>query len=77
MSLRQRRLGNDKSFWIPGTWGYKREDFDPTYHDGDVEGEIEVEGGLVVDGPIRFRASAKRLASPARTPSEERPQITF
>jgi hypothetical protein len=74
-SLRQRRLGADKSFWIPGAWGYRREDFDPTFHDEDVEGEVFAEGGLVVDGPIRFRASARRLASPARTPSEERPQM--
>lgn len=59
-SLRQRRLGSDKEAWIPGAWGYSRKDFDPTYVDTDVEGDQATEGGLVVDGPIRFRSQAKR-----------------
>lgn len=76
-TLRQRRTGSD-NLWVPATWGYKREDFDSSCHDEDVNGPAEVEGGLVVDGPIRFRASAKKITSPAlsrvstRTPSEER-----
>ena len=74
-SLRQRRLGADKSFWIPGTWGYQRKDFDPTYFDEDVEGVVPTSGGLVEDGPIRFRPTMKRVASPARTPSEERSKL--
>jgi len=59
-SLRQRRMGADKTFWIPGAWGYRREDFDPTFLDEDVEGGRATEGGLVVDGPIRFRAQVKK-----------------
>ena len=59
-NLRQRRLGGDKTIWIPEVWGYRREDFDPTFYDEDVEGQKVTEGGLVVDGPIRFRAQVKR-----------------
>lgn len=77
LSLRQRRMGNDKSFWIPGTWGYRREDFDPTFHDEDVEGQVQTEGGLVVDGPIRFRSGAKKVTTPSRTPSEERSRMDW
>ena len=54
--------------WIPGRWGYRREDFDPSLRDED-DCQDGMEGGLVIDGPIRLRASARKLTSPALTRS--------
>ncbi|ORY34206.1 hypothetical protein BCR39DRAFT_516752 [Naematelia encephala] len=71
-SLRQRRTGTD-DLWIPGTWGYQRRDFDPDFERQDGE----IKGGLVVDGPIIFRAPGIRGASPVvRTPNEERAELS-
>ncbi|RSH81510.1 hypothetical protein EHS25_006867 [Saitozyma podzolica] len=73
-TLRQRRLGRDNDAWLPAKWGYRREDFDPEYESDDEE---MTPGGLVVDGPIRYRAPGiKRVASGIRTPSEERPSMS-
>ena len=60
-TVRRRRLGKGEDLWIPGKWGYKREDFDLSYRD--EEDDLESLGGLVEDGPIRFRAQ-RRVTSP-------------
>ncbi|WVQ80269.1 hypothetical protein IAT38_002374 [Cryptococcus sp. DSM 104549] len=70
-TLRQRRQAGADEFWLPGKWGYKREDFDPTWRQEDEEeGELEVVlggGGVVEDGPIRFRSG--RRITPVVTPA--------
>lgn len=74
-SLRQRRTGETTDFWLPGKWGFRREDFDP---EGLSDEEDTPVTGVVVDGPFRYRAAGVRRAgssrpgTPARTPSEER-----
>jgi hypothetical protein len=74
LSLRQRRLGHDNAVWLPAKWGYRREDFDPEL---DSDDESMTPGGLVVDGPIRYRAPGVKRVASVRTPSEERPMSTF
>ncbi|WWC66640.1 uncharacterized protein I206_100543 [Kwoniella pini CBS 10737] len=81
LTLRQRRMGSNNTqnttmdeFWLPGKWGYKREDFDPTFlSSGEVVDEDEeIEkyvGGIVEDGPIRFRTGVKRVITPLTTPN--------
>lgn len=70
LSLRQRRFGENNAgeLWIPEMWGYKKQDFMP-----DEDGEMP-QGGLVIDGPIRLRASGLRR-TPVTTPSDERKTI--
>ncbi|ORX34746.1 hypothetical protein BD324DRAFT_634803 [Kockovaella imperatae] len=73
-TLHQRRQAKHAELWIPEKWGYKREQFDVTYHqdfDGDSDAE-EPAGGIVEDGPFRYRAPAKRAVNPARTPTLSR-----
>ncbi|OCF59553.1 hypothetical protein L486_02220 [Kwoniella mangroviensis CBS 10435] len=79
LTLRQRRMGNGPAvighddFWLPGKWGYRREDFDPTFGmnvQDDDEDQIEkYVGGVVEDGPIRFRTGVKRVITPLTTPN--------
>ncbi|WWC58217.1 uncharacterized protein I303_100753 [Kwoniella dejecticola CBS 10117] len=80
LTLRQRRMGGQQQsnavdeFWLPGKWGYKREDFDPTFlppgEVADQDEEIEkYVGGIVEDGPIRFRTGVKRVITPLTTPN--------
>ncbi|WWC85895.1 uncharacterized protein L201_000762 [Kwoniella dendrophila CBS 6074] len=81
LTLRQRRLGGQSQtnamdeFWLPGKWGYKREDFDPTFginNIDDVNENKEIEkyvGGIVEDGPIRFRTNVKKVITPLTTPN--------
>ncbi|WVF65982.1 hypothetical protein IAT40_000720 [Kwoniella sp. CBS 6097] len=66
MTLRQRRMGADSDFWLPGKWGYKREDFDPSFlKEGEDEAELErLVGGVVEDGPIRFRMGTRKVTTP-------------
>ncbi|WVQ93617.1 hypothetical protein IAU59_000693 [Kwoniella sp. CBS 9459] len=66
MTLRQRRMGADSDFWLPGKWGYKREDFDPSFlRDGEDEEEPDrLVGGVVEDGPIRFRMGTRKATTP-------------
>ena len=64
-SIVQRRGSKQNNLWTPGYWGYKQEEFDVTYNqdsDGEDEGP-QPQGGLVVDGPFRFRTSARRNGS--------------
>ncbi|WVW81895.1 hypothetical protein I302_103894 [Kwoniella bestiolae CBS 10118] len=75
LTLRQRRMGNKTSmthddFWLPGKWGYRREDFDPTLGEYDDSEQIEkYVGGMVEDGPIRFRTGVRKVVTPLTTPN--------
>ncbi|OCF36331.1 hypothetical protein I316_02206 [Kwoniella heveanensis BCC8398] len=67
LTLRQRRMGAESDFWLPGKWGYKREDFDPTFlKEGEDDGEDfeRSVGGVVEDGPIRFRMGSRKVTTP-------------
>lgn len=49
LTLRQGRMGQDNTVWLPAKWGYRREDFASGY---DSDDEEVTPGGQVVDGPI-------------------------
>ncbi|KAK8845517.1 hypothetical protein IAR55_006232 [Kwoniella newhampshirensis] len=76
LTLRQRRMGQESEFWLPGKWGYKREDFDPTFLKDGEEDEDQIEkevGGVVEDGPIRFRTGVRKvITTPGATPMPAR-----
>ncbi|WWD22471.1 hypothetical protein CI109_106964 [Kwoniella shandongensis] len=75
LTLRQRRMGQESEFWLPGKWGYKREDFDPSFFRDGEEDEDQYEkevGGMVEDGPIRFRTGVRKVTTPGVTPMASR-----
>ncbi|WVN91008.1 uncharacterized protein L203_106254 [Cryptococcus depauperatus CBS 7841] len=63
-TLRQRRLGKH-DFWLPHEWGYRHENLDRVLID-EEDSDREI-GGVVEDGPIRFRTGAL-VRTPLTTP---------